>query len=135
MCPTVPVETVNLSASIFPTLTKLDSVFSVSENKCDYCGLVFISSDYLKNHIYKVHRLPMCPEKATYYYPKDLCPPHAPPPPKCVKCNIKTNWTASRIKADKSWLHEFNYLSIYLLSVSVTLGFTGYRLDKYNTGS
>ena len=69
---TPPLVTANSSASIFKTFTNQSSVFSVSENKCDYCGLVFITSEYLKNHVDKVHRPLQCPEKATYYYPKDL---------------------------------------------------------------
>ena len=100
--------TVAITIYIFPTFSNPSSVFSVSENKCDYCGLVIMTSEYLKNHFDKVHIPFLCPEKATYYYPKNLCQPHAPSPPKCVKCHMKTTWTASRSKADKFWLHEFN---------------------------
>ena len=47
------------------------------------------------------------PRKAMYYHPKDTCPPHTPPPPKCKRCGEATTWLASRIKPNKAWLHEF----------------------------
>ena len=47
------------------------------------------------------------PRKSMYYHPKDTCPPHTPPPPKCKRCGEATTWLASRIKTNKAWLHEF----------------------------
>ena len=48
------------------------------------------------------------PTKYIYYHPKDSCPLHTPPLPNCKNCELKTTRTASRIKSDKSWLHELS---------------------------
>ena len=47
------------------------------------------------------------PTKTMYYHPKDVCPPHVPPPPGCKTCGKATTWTASRRKHNMSWLNEF----------------------------
>ena len=47
------------------------------------------------------------PRKTMYYHPKDTCPPHTPPPPKCKRCGEATTWLASRVKTNRAWLHEF----------------------------
>ena len=46
------------------------------------------------------------PRKTMYYHPKDTCPPHTPPPPKCKRCGEATTWLASRVKTNRAWLHE-----------------------------
>jgi hypothetical protein len=105
----LPTVTTLVSAALTPNLfVSAPPALPVKIFKCDHCEESFQTSRGLGIHIGRIHKPQFRPTKDVYYHPKDSCPLHTPTPPNCKKCKLKTTWTASRVKSDKSWLHEFS---------------------------
>ena len=94
-------------------------------SKCSYCEHGFTTNEALLVHMKSKHQIfsPQVPTDTslvtaptTPVYPpgtefncfKDSCPSNVPSPPSCKKCGKFMKWSCSRVKQDKSWLHQYS---------------------------